>query len=163
MHHIQEVHKILRSVLTDKLSDYLYSVLSNMLAIDFHARHIYKVKEIDKHSFECGYKLLRYMGTGKLLSDKFEDALKLFSIAISEDENNNKKSFNQIKETTLEQENPENAVERLIYDITNDSEFTKLKDSISSFISAPQNTQTNTFQNNILEKQKISQVISRSK
>jgi len=158
MHHvyIKEAHKILRSVLTDKLSDYLYSVLSNMLAIDFHARHIYKVKEIDKHSFECGYKLLRYLGTGKLLSNKFEDALKLFSVAISEDENINKKSYTQIKETTLEQENPENAVERLIYDITHDSEFKKLKDSLSSFISKHQPIQTNTFQ-------KISPAVSRSK
>lgn len=163
MHHIQEVHKILRSLLKDQLSDYLYLTLSNMLAIDFNARQIYEIKAVDKHGTECANRILKYLDDSKLLSDKFEDALKLFSIAISEDDNINKKSYDQIKETTLQQENMENAAERLLSDIKQDPELNKLKNSLFSFFSEHNNTKTNTFQNHISEKQKISLIMAKLK
>lgn len=162
MHYIKEVHKILKSVLTDQLSDYLYSVLSNMLAIDFKARQIYEIKAVDKHGTECANRISKYLDNSKLLSDKFEDALKLFSIAISEDDNINKKSYDQIKETTLQQENMENAAERLLSDIKQDPELNKLKNSLSSFVSE-YNNKTNTFQNRISEKQKTSPIMAKLK
>lgn len=163
MHHIQEIRKILKSVLTDQLSDYLYSVLSNMLAIDFKARQIDKIKSVDQHGAECANRILKYLGSSNLLSDKFEDALKLFLVAISEDDNINKRSYDQIKETALQQENMRNAPERLLSDMKQDPELNKLKNSPSSFVSGHRHTKTNAFQNRMSEKQKNSPVIAKLK
>jgi len=161
MHHIKQVHKILKSVLNDKLSDYLFSVLSNMLSIDFHARHIDEIKAIDTHSFECSYKILRYLGHSKLLSDKFEDALMLFATAISEDDNVNKKSYTELEKAMLEQQ--EDAAERLMQDLKQNSEFEKLRNDLSSFVSKNYHTNINTFKNRASEKQKTSSIIVKSK
>jgi hypothetical protein len=76
--------EIFKSTIANNLSDYLFLALSNMLSIDFTLRQI--SKQIRPYALECASRIKSYLGDQKLESKDFADVLKLFSIAINEND-----------------------------------------------------------------------------
>ena len=72
----------LKEKLGNKLSQYLFLSICNILSLDFSLRKMQT--NLDKHAASCANNISNYLLDKKVLSDHFNEVLTIFSIAITE-------------------------------------------------------------------------------